>query len=81
MVGSRWMEESVQFAVWFGLWVGSRWMKDGCWIMLLIRSLLEIQNVEELKIQECFYVCFLQVPGWMLCSWFSLFFDSLDLDV
>ncbi|KAJ0576504.1 hypothetical protein HanIR_Chr05g0225171 [Helianthus annuus] len=39
-----------------------RWDYAKCgWLldyMLLIRSLLEIQEVEELKIQECFYVCF-----------------------
>ncbi|MFS7893970.1 hypothetical protein Hanom_Chr16g01457201 [Helianthus anomalus] len=43
-----------------GSWLLVEWLDEG-WLLdyvLLIRSLLEIKEVEELKIQECFYVYF-----------------------
>ncbi|KAM0027011.1 hypothetical protein Hdeb2414_s0020g00564621 [Helianthus debilis subsp. tardiflorus] len=46
-----------------GSWLLVEWLDEG-WLldyMLLIRSLLEVQEAEELKIEECFYVCFFAV--------------------
>ncbi|MFS7953928.1 hypothetical protein Hanom_Chr07g00624371 [Helianthus anomalus] len=50
-----------------GSWLLVEWLDEG-WLLdyvLLIRSLLEIQEAEELKIQKCFYVCFFAVLIWM----------------
>ncbi|KAJ0556082.1 hypothetical protein HanIR_Chr07g0309631 [Helianthus annuus] len=47
-----------------GSWLLVEWLDEG-WLLdyvLLIRSVLEIQEAEELKIQECFYVLF-------FCRW------------
>ncbi|MFS7939939.1 hypothetical protein Hanom_Chr05g00457771 [Helianthus anomalus] len=49
-----------------GSWLLVEWLDEG-WLLdyvLLIRSLLDIQEAEKLKIQKCFYVCFF-VGTWM----------------